>query len=154
MRVALAGGPPIRILPDEIIENPQYLGSAWASDGTLIFSNGAGLFRVSAGGGGTPERLTEESPSANTRYVAPVLLPGERAVIYTIDDARIMLFDLESDPHEMQDLARDPASGSRMLAAAQKLLSWRLEHADRTLTHFRATPQGLEDRSMAGSKAG
>jgi arylsulfatase A-like enzyme len=63
-----------------------------------------------------------------------------------------LLFDLAADPHEMHDLARDPASGSRMLAAAQKLLSWRLEHAERTLTHFRATPQGLEDRSVTGSK--
>jgi Tol biopolymer transport system component len=96
MRVAVAGGPPIRILPDDVIDNPQYLGAAWASDGTLIFSTGEGLYRVSAGGGGTPVRLTAKPESENTRYVAPVLLPGERGVIYTIDDARIMLLDLES----------------------------------------------------------
>ena len=29
---------------------------------------------------------------------------------------------------------------------AQRALSWRLRHAERTLTAFRATPQGLEDR--------
>jgi hypothetical protein len=96
MRVAVAGGPPINILPDEVIDRPQYLGSAWASDGTLIFSTGEGLYRVSAGGGGTPRRLTPEPESTSTRYVAPVLLPGEHGVIYTIDDARIMVLHLES----------------------------------------------------------
>ncbi len=29
---------------------------------------------------------------------------------------------------------------------AQKALSKRMRHAERTLTHFRATPQGLEER--------
>ena len=131
MRVALAGGPPIRILPDEIIENPQYLGSAWASDGTLIFSNGAGLFRVSTGGGGTPERLTEEPASANTRYVAPVLLPGERAVIYTIDDARIMVFDLESRTERVLiEVGKNPfysPSGHLVFARGSTLLAMPLD---------------------------
>ncbi|HEX2890926.1 MAG TPA: sulfatase, partial [Vineibacter terrae] len=57
-----------------------------------------------------------------------------------------VFFDLEADPNEMHDRAADPAYGPRLLASAQKLLSWRLQHADRTLTRFRATPQGLEER--------
>ena len=57
-----------------------------------------------------------------------------------------VFFDLESDPNEMHDRVADPAYGPRLLASAQKLLSWRLQHADRTLTGFRATPQGLEER--------
>jgi serine/threonine-protein kinase len=131
MRIALAGGPPIKILPDEIIENPQYLGAAWASDGTLIYSNGAGLFRVSAGGGGTPVPLTPEPASANTRYVAPVLLPGERAVIYTIDDARIMLLDLESlEERVLIEVGKNPfysPSGHLVFARGSTLMAMPLD---------------------------
>ena len=37
-----------------------------------------------------------------------------------------------------------PAYAALVRDYAQKALSWRLVHADRTLTHFRATPKGLE----------
>ena len=33
-----------------------------------------------------------------------------------------------------------------LLDLAQKMLSWRLVHAERTLTGYRATPQGLHER--------
>ena len=29
---------------------------------------------------------------------------------------------------------------------AQRALSWRLRHADRTLTNYRSTPEGLQKR--------
>ena len=57
-----------------------------------------------------------------------------------------LFFDLAEDPDEMHDRAHDPSCTARLLESAQKLLSWRLEHAERTLTGFRATPQGLEER--------
>lgn len=57
-----------------------------------------------------------------------------------------LFFDLDDDPHETRDRSSDAALTSVMLAHAQKMLSWRLEHADRTLTGFRATPAGLEER--------
>jgi arylsulfatase A-like enzyme len=60
-----------------------------------------------------------------------------------------LFFDLAEDPDEMQDRARDPSCAARLLESAQKLLSWRLEHAERTLTGFRATPQGLEERRQS-----
>jgi arylsulfatase A-like enzyme len=60
-----------------------------------------------------------------------------------------LFFDLHDDPHERNDRASDPACGARLLESAQKLLSWRLEHAERTLTGFRATPEGLEERRGA-----
>ena len=56
------------------------------------------LHRVSAGGGGTPERLTEEL--SNTAFVAsPVVLPGGRAVLFgVIDDGaeRVAVLDLDT----------------------------------------------------------
>jgi arylsulfatase A-like enzyme len=60
-----------------------------------------------------------------------------------------LFFDLAADPHQFRNLAEDPAYASLVKDYAQKALSWRLAHAERTLTHFRATPQGLEERQPA-----
>jgi arylsulfatase A-like enzyme len=58
-----------------------------------------------------------------------------------------LFFDLREDPHELVDRSRDPEYASRVRDYAQKMLSWRLAHADRTLTGYRATPEGLECRA-------
>jgi len=58
-----------------------------------------------------------------------------------------LLFDLVADPHQFRNLAADPAHAATVRDYAQRALSWRMRHADRTLTHFRATPAGLDDRS-------
>jgi arylsulfatase A-like enzyme len=58
-----------------------------------------------------------------------------------------LLFDLREDPHQFRNLADDPAHASTVRDYAQRALSWRLRHADRTLTHYRATPGGLDRRS-------
>jgi arylsulfatase A-like enzyme len=58
-----------------------------------------------------------------------------------------LFFDLAADPGQFQDRAADPAYAALVRDYAQRALSWRLIHADRTLTHFRAMPQGLEQRS-------
>lgn len=57
-----------------------------------------------------------------------------------------LLFDLQADPHQFRNLAEDPGHARVVRDYAQKALSWRLRHADRTLTHYRATPGGLERR--------
>lgn len=54
-----------------------------------------------------------------------------------------LFFDLKDDPHEFVNRADDPAYAMRVRDYAQKALSWRLVHADRTLTRYRASPQGL-----------
>jgi arylsulfatase A-like enzyme len=60
-----------------------------------------------------------------------------------------LLFDLERDPHQFTNLAQEPAYAGVVKDYAQKALSKRMRHAERTLTHFRATPHGLEERSDA-----
>jgi arylsulfatase A-like enzyme len=60
-----------------------------------------------------------------------------------------LLFDLRRDPHGFENLAESPDHASVVKAYAQKALSKRMRHAERTLTHFRATPQGLEERAPA-----
>jgi arylsulfatase A-like enzyme len=54
-----------------------------------------------------------------------------------------LFFDLEQDPGELHDLAGDPASRDLVLAHAQKLLSWRMNHDERTLANQRLTPGGV-----------
>ena len=52
-----------------------------------------------------------------------------------------LFFDLAKDPDQFVNLAEDPAYAALVRDYAQKALSWRLTHADRTLTHFRSGPQ-------------
>jgi arylsulfatase A-like enzyme len=53
-----------------------------------------------------------------------------------------LFFDLNEDPMEFNNVAEVPAYQGRMLEYAQKLISWRMNHEDRTLTHVRLTPAG------------
>jgi hypothetical protein len=64
-----------------------------------------------------------------------------------------LFFDLTRDPHCFENLAEDPAHADLVKAYAQKALSHRMRHAERTLTHFRATPNGLEERGVAAPPA-
>ncbi|WP_374368678.1 alkaline phosphatase family protein [Dongia sp.] len=57
-----------------------------------------------------------------------------------------LLFDLSSDPAEMNNLAGDPAHAGIMLEMAQKLLSWRLRHQEHVLSNYHVGAEGLEDR--------
>jgi arylsulfatase A-like enzyme len=58
-----------------------------------------------------------------------------------------LLFNLEEDPNQFVNLADDPAHAAIVADYAQRALSHRMRHAERTLTHYRSTPQGLEERS-------
>ncbi len=64
-----------------------------------------------------------------------------------------LFFDLEKDPDQFTNLAEDPAYAAEVRDYAQKALSHRLRHAERTLTHFRATPNGLENRLASHNAA-
>ena len=57
-----------------------------------------------------------------------------------------LLFDLENDPHEAENLAGRPEMAATVLACAQTMLDWRLSHADRTLTNMFITKDGLVSR--------
>ncbi|MFM7061544.1 MAG: alkaline phosphatase family protein [Actinomycetes bacterium] len=63
-----------------------------------------------------------------------------------------LFFDLDEDPHEMVDRAGDPAYASRILEYAQAMVTWRLEHADRTLTGLFVCPMGVVDARAAGPR--
>ncbi len=53
-----------------------------------------------------------------------------------------LLFDLEKDPGEFTNRAADPTYLPVVAAYAQKLLSWRMNHDEQTLTHISLTDEG------------
>jgi len=56
-----------------------------------------------------------------------------------------LLFDLSADPGELHNLAGDPAFADVAFEYAGRLLSWRMNHSDCTLTGYRITRDGLLD---------
>ena len=80
-KVSITGGPPITIAP--IVGQPR--GGTWADDGTIIYgSTSAGLVSIPAAGG-EPRMLTRPDPTQReTGHVFPRMLPGRRAVLFTI----------------------------------------------------------------------
>ena len=53
-----------------------------------------------------------------------------------------LLYDLENDPEEKRNLARDPGHAAILAEMAGRLLSHRLLHAERTLTNIKLTGEG------------
>ena len=101
-KVAMTGGPAVTLA--SLDGGPR--GATWAPDGTVIFatSNAAtGLQRVSAAGG-TPEVLTRpDRAQGEADHLWPELLPGGRAVLFTItaltgglDAAQVAVLDLQT----------------------------------------------------------
>jgi arylsulfatase A-like enzyme len=58
-----------------------------------------------------------------------------------------LFFDLTKDPSQLCNVAQDPSYTLELLKMTQKMLDWKLLHADRTLTGYAATPAGLVSRS-------
>jgi eukaryotic-like serine/threonine-protein kinase len=100
-KVALTGGPPITIC--------RYQGTArgasWGDDDTIVFATNdptTGLMTVRAGGG-EPNVLTKpDAAHGEQDHVLPSLLPGGRAVLFTIaaaggiDNAQVAVLDLKT----------------------------------------------------------
>lgn len=57
-----------------------------------------------------------------------------------------LLFDLENDPHEMENLAGRPEHLAMELACAQRLLNWRLVNQERLLTNMHVGSGGVFER--------
>lgn len=57
-----------------------------------------------------------------------------------------LFFDLEKDPGELHNLANDPEYLPKVLEYAQKMLSWRMNHDEQTLTHVALTEDGIVER--------
>ncbi|XOV88190.1 MAG: alkaline phosphatase family protein [Pseudomonadota bacterium] len=60
-----------------------------------------------------------------------------------------LFFDLEQDPAELVNRANDPAYLPAVLHYAQKMISWRMNHDEQTLTHLALTDDGVVARPAA-----
>ncbi|MEE9387990.1 MAG: sulfatase-like hydrolase/transferase [Paracoccaceae bacterium] len=54
-----------------------------------------------------------------------------------------LLFDLVSDPHELDNLANDPAHAATLLRLTRKLLDHRMSHSDSRLSDIKIAPGGI-----------
>jgi len=77
------------------------------------------------------------------------VLRGERYKYVHFTRLPPLLFDLARDPHETTNLAGDPDHAAIVMESAQALLSWRMTHDERTLTHLRLTPKGVVTEAAA-----
>ena len=92
-RVSILGGPTVTIC--RLANGAQMRGASWGPDNTIIFGTDAfgadgagGLWRVSASGG-EPEQLTTPDPEqGGVTHRWPHILPGGRAVLFTIRSGR------------------------------------------------------------------
>ena len=57
-----------------------------------------------------------------------------------------LFFDLKTDPDELNNLIDHPDYQPLVLAFAQKMLSWRMNHDEQTLTHLALTDDGIVSR--------
>ena len=103
-KVAMTGGPPVTVFEDNSPMGGP-LGATWGADGTIVYADagGAGLRRVSAGGGEAETLTTPDRAQGEIRHARPEFLPGGRALLFTIgyagggpDGARIAVLDLET----------------------------------------------------------
>ena len=86
-KVSIFGGPPVMVA-----ESPNpILGASWGADDQIIFgTGGAGLFRVS-GGGGEPEELTTiDAGQGETSHRWPSIIPSREAVLFVIGAGSVL----------------------------------------------------------------
>jgi arylsulfatase A-like enzyme len=74
------------------------------------------------------------------------IVRGERYKYVHFTHLEPLFFDLERDPDEMENRVGDPACLPIVLLYAQKLLSWRMNHDEQTLTHVALTDDGMVAR--------
>jgi serine/threonine-protein kinase len=132
-KVSLKGGAPQIITTD----SSGVFGIVWAPDGTLIINRGAGtgLGRVSANGGPVESLTVPNAQAQEKSHRYPQLLPGGRAVLFTIarsdvtshDDARVAVLSLDTGKwktvHEGGSFARYAPSGHLVYVRAGALFA-------------------------------
>jgi serine/threonine-protein kinase len=59
-------------------------GVTWGDDGTIVFSDGKGLMRISSSGGTRETLIAPDSKKGESSYRTPHFLPGSRALLFTI----------------------------------------------------------------------
>jgi serine/threonine-protein kinase len=106
-KVSMTGGPPITICAIGGI----LMGASWGPDGSIVFATlsatGNGLMSVPAGGGEPRALTTPDVKHGELGHAFPSVLPGGRAVLFTIATGR--------GPETFQIAVLDRASGERKI---------------------------------------
>ena len=105
-KIALTGGPAETIVP-----GIAGYGATWAPDDTIIFptmDRAAGLQRISAAGGDLTVLTRPDTARGELTHVWPTMLPGGRAVLFTItattgglDAAQVAVLDLGTGTYKV-----------------------------------------------------
>jgi arylsulfatase A-like enzyme len=77
------------------------------------------------------------------------VIRGERHKYVHFGGLPPLFFDLEKDPNQFQNLAADPFLGRSVLDAAQTMLTWRMRHAEHSLTRLFISGDGVIERHRA-----
>jgi arylsulfatase A-like enzyme len=77
------------------------------------------------------------------------IIRGERYKYVHFTNLPPLFFDLDADPGEFVNLAGETSYAPLVLEYAQKLLSWRMNHDEQTLTHIKLSEQGPISRRAA-----
>jgi serine/threonine-protein kinase len=86
--------------------NTEFPNVQWNDDDTLLFGSSTGLRRVPASGG-KPEALTTvDTKAGETEHTFPQVLPGGRAILFTIRGtsnatSRLAVFDVKTRQHRV-----------------------------------------------------
>ena len=102
-KVAVTGGPPVTLA---MLDSPGPRGATWGPDDAIIFATAnapTGLQRVSAAGGDPTVLTTPDAEQGEADHLWPELLPGGRAVLFTItavtgglEAAQVAVLDLQT----------------------------------------------------------
>ena len=102
-KVAVTGGPAVTLAR---LDGGAPLGATWAPDDTIVFATQAGttgLQRVGAAGGPVTVLTRSDRAQGEADHVWPEMLPGGRAVLFTItavtgglDAAQVAVLDLQT----------------------------------------------------------
>jgi serine/threonine-protein kinase len=83
-KLPVTGGTPIT-LADAAAPS----GVTWGDDGTIVFSAGKGLMRISSSGGAPESLTTPDSSKGETIHRTPHFLPGSRELLFTIGSGTV-----------------------------------------------------------------
>jgi Tol biopolymer transport system component len=137
-----------------VADAPNGRGGAWGTDGTILFvpAYDTGLWRVAATGGVPQPVVSPETDKGERTYRWPELLPGGRAVLFTVgsldspndyDGARLVAYSLAARERrvvvEGANMARFVAPGTLVYSRAGVLFAVRFD-ASRLEVVGQATP--------------
>lgn len=145
----------------DVCELGDYFGAAWATDGTIYFSNiqPRGLWKVGADGG-DPQRVGPDDPERRQQFVWPQRLPGGDRMLVTSwtgpEVGRPMVVDLATG--EATDLgltgafARWSTSGHLLVADRERrVVAYRFDPHDATLAE--GSVPVLDEVTLSGNLA-